>query len=76
MERPKLTSKATDLARFWAKTGSEILFAESDPFQGKVDREKLEENLYNEILRKIIDHETTDLTENEFKTCVELSKLN
>ena len=76
MNQPKLRNKTAETALFWAKTGADILFSESDPFDGKVSREVLEKNLYDEILRKLVDHDTTELTEEEFKKCVELSKLN
>jgi hypothetical protein len=74
MEAPKLKSEPTvELAKYWAKTGADILFEEKDPFQGQVSKEKLEQNLYNQILINILEHETSDLSEEQFQMCVELS---
>lgn len=69
-----LRNKTSDLARYWAKTGTDILFSESDPFDGKVSKDKLEQNLYNRILMNIIDFETTDVSEAQLAECIELSK--
>lgn len=74
MNAPKLRTSTEDTARYWAKTGTDILFSESDPFDGKVSKEKLEQNLYNRILMNIIDHETTDVSEAQLAECIELSK--
>jgi hypothetical protein len=77
MEAPKLKPEPTaELAKYWAKTGAGILFEEMDPFQGQVSKEDLEQNLYNQILRNILEHETSDLSEDQFRKCVELSKIN
>lgn len=65
-----------ELARYWAKTGVDILFDEASPFMGTISKEKLEENLYTKILIKILEQETFDLTEQELLLCMELSKLN
>lgn len=69
-----LRTKTSDLARYWAKTGTAILFSEADPFDGKVSKDKLEQNLYNRILMNIIDFETTDVSEAQLAECIELSK--
>ena len=74
METPKLRTSTEDTARYWAKTGTAILFSESDPFDGKVSKDKLEQNLYNRILMNIIDFETTDVSEAQLAECIELSK--
>lgn len=77
MEAPKLKPEPTsELAKYWAKTGADILFDGTDPFKGCVSKEKLEENLYNQILINILEHETSDLSEEQFQKCVELSKIN
>jgi len=77
MNTPTLKPEPTsELARFWAKTGTDILFDGTDPFQGSVSREKLEQNMYNQILINILEHETSDLSEEQFQKCVELSKIN
>jgi hypothetical protein len=72
----QVKSPTVELARYWARTGTEILFDGTDPFLGTVSKEKLEENLYNKIFIKILEHETTDLSEAEFQKCIELSKIN
>lgn len=74
METPKLRTSTEDTARYWAKTGTDILFSEADPFDGKVSKDKLEQNLYNRILMNIIDFETTDVSEAQLAECIELSK--
>lgn len=74
METPKLRTSTEDTARYWAKTGTDILLSESDPFDGKVSKDKLEQNLYNRILMNIIDFETTDVSEAQLAECIELSK--
>lgn len=77
MDTPTLKPEPTsELARFWAKIGTDILFDGTDPFQGTVSREKLEANMYNQILINILEHETSDLSEEQFQKCVELSKIN
>ena len=38
----------TDVAKYWAKTGTDILF-EGNIFDETVSKEKLEYNLYNQI---------------------------
>ena len=74
METPKLRTTTEDTARYWAKTGTDILFSESDPFEGTVSKEKLEQNLYNQILINIIEFETPDVSEAQLKEYIELSK--
>lgn len=74
METPKLRTSTEDTARYWAKIGTDILLSESDPFDGKVSKDKLEQNLYNRILMNIIDFETTDVSEAQLAECIELSK--
>jgi len=60
----------TTEARFWAETGVEILFSEGDPFSGKVDRARLIDILYNTTLKKLIEEDTSELSEEEFNQCV------
>ena len=74
METPKLRTTTEDTARYWARTGTSILFSESDPFDGTVSKEKLEQNLYNQILINIIEFETPDVSEAQLKEYIELSK--
>jgi len=74
METPKLRTSTEDTARCWAKTGTDILFSESDPFDCKVSKEKLERNLYNRILINLVDLETPEVSEVQLKECIELSK--
>lgn len=77
MEAAKLKSEPTlELAKFWARTGTEILFESADPFDGQVSKEKLEANLLNQILENILKHETTDISEEQFQKCIDLSKIN
>ena len=77
MEAPTLKSEPTsELAKHWAKVGTNILFDGTDPFQGTVSKEKLEQNLYNQILINILEHETSDLSEEQFRKCIDLSKMN
>ena len=71
----QVKDSTVELAKYWAKTGVDILFDGADPFKGSVSREKLEDNLYNKIFIKILEQETFELTEEEFLLCVELSKL-
>jgi hypothetical protein len=71
--KPEPTS---ELAKHWANVGTSILFDGTDPFQSTVSKEKLEQNLYNQILINILEHETSDLSEEQFRKCVELSKIN
>lgn len=63
-----------EVAKYWAKTGTEVLFCEKDPFNGEVDREKLETNLYNQILKNIVDHNTSDVSEGQLQKCIEDAK--
>jgi len=60
-----------EVAKYWAKTGAEVLFAEKDPFDGLVDQEILENELYNQILRNIVDHNTSDISEGQLQKCIE-----
>ena len=60
----------TTEARVWAETGVEILFSEGDPFSGKVDRARLIDILYNTTLKKLIEEDTSELSEEEFNQCV------
>jgi len=60
----------TTEARFWAETGVEILFSEGDPFSGKVDRYQLINILYNTTLKKLLEEDTSELSEEEFNQCV------
>lgn len=63
-----------DVAKYWAKTGVDVLFAEADPFDGEVNRDTLEENLYQQILINIVDHNTSDVSEEQLQECITLSK--
>lgn len=69
-------SPTIELARYWAEEATAILFSEGDPFAGSVDQNKLKENIYNEIIRKLVDEETFELSEEEFQECVRLTKEN
>lgn len=70
-----LRTKTSDLARYWAKTGTDILFSEKDPFDGSVSKEKLENNLYDQIIINIVNFETTDVSEEQLQACIEKSKI-
>lgn len=69
-------SPTIELAKYWSEEAVGILFSEGDPFGGSVDQAKLKENIYNEIIRKLVDEETFELSEEEFQECVRLAKLN
>jgi len=60
----------TTEARFWAETGVEILFSEGDPFSGNVDKTRLVDILYNTTLKKLLEEDTSELSEEEFNQCV------
>ena len=64
-----------ELAKYWARIGTEILFAEKDPFNGTVDKEKLEEKLYNQILINLVDHNTSDISEQQLQECINNSRI-
>lgn len=64
----------TEIAQYWAKTGTDILFDEKDPFNGTVNKDKLEINLYNQILINLVDHNTAEISEEQLQKCIELSK--
>ena len=72
----EVKSPTIELAKYWSDEAVGILFSEGDPFGGSVDPEKLKQNIYNEIIRKLVDHETFELSESEFQECVRLAKLN
>ncbi len=76
MKTTKLRTTTEDTARYWAKTGADILFAETDPFEGTVSKEKLEQNLYNKILINIVEFEIPEVSEAQLKECIELSRKN
>jgi hypothetical protein len=68
--------KTVEVALYWAKTGTEILFSEDKVLSKTLAKEKLEENLYNQILQNLIDHDTFEMSEEQFQNCVTASKLN
>jgi hypothetical protein len=71
----KLRDTTEEVAAYWAKEGTDIIFAESDPFKGQVSREKLEQNLKNQILKNILEEETAEISEVQFVECIEQSKI-
>jgi hypothetical protein len=71
MGRPLIESLPTrQQAKVWARTAVEILFADGDPFMGEVPRRELKREIELAVLRKLVTHDTPDLTEAEFQTCV------
>ena len=65
-----------EVAQYWAKTGTDILFTENSPFNETVDKDKLEENLYNQILKNLVDHNTSDISEEQLQNCINNSKID
>jgi len=63
-----------EVARYWAKTGAEVLFAEKDMFNGTVSKEKLETNLYEQMIVNLLELDTSDISEEQLQHCIELSK--
>lgn len=70
----ELKTPTNDVARYWAKTGAEVLFAEKDLFDGQVSKEKLEDNLYLQILKNLLESDTSDISEDQLQDCIERSK--
>lgn len=57
-------------AQYWAETGAEILLSNGDLFKGRVDKDSLVRVLYEKILQKLVNEDTYDLSEDEFKECI------
>jgi hypothetical protein len=70
----KLNNSTAEVARYWAKTATSILFDDSKLISENVSKIKFETNVYDQILRNIIDHNTTDISEAQFQECINLSK--
>lgn len=64
-----------DLARAWAVSAVEILFAEGDPFEGKVRRHELKKEIELAVLKNLVTHDEPDLSEREFQACVERARV-
>ena len=54
----------------------EILFSAGDPFNGKVDRPRLQENIKQATLKKLVTEDSDFLEEAEFQACVEAAKIS
>lgn len=54
----------------------DILFSSGDPFNGKVDRPKLKENIKQATLKKLVTADSDFLEESEFQACVEAAKIS
>ncbi|MFA7157042.1 MAG: hypothetical protein WC123_05045 [Bacilli bacterium] len=65
-----------DTAKYWAKTGTDILFTDENPFNGTVSKESLEEKLYCQILKNLVDHNTAEISEQQLQICINESTIN
>lgn len=62
-----------DIAKYWAKTGADILFTGKNPFNGTVDKEIFEKKLYFQILKNLIDDNTAEISEQQLQACIKES---
>ena len=58
-----------------ARTAVEILFSESDPFDGKVDRILLENNIAEHLIINLVTNDSDQLTELQFMECIAKSTI-
>lgn len=67
--------KTLDHANELAAVAVEILFSEGDPFKGKVDPIRLQEEIRQATLRKLVVEDEDILDESEFSACIKAATI-
>lgn len=62
--------KTMEHATLLAELATGALFSDGDPFNGKVDKAELNQEIAKQLLKKLVVEDTDFLTEQEFQECV------
>jgi len=63
-------------AEYLAEVAVEILFSGGDPFDGKVDRVRLQKEIRQATLVKLVTQESDLLEESEFQQCLAAARVS
>lgn len=66
--------KTMEHATLLAELATGALFANGDPFNGEVDKTELNQEIANQLLKKLVVDDSDMLTESEFQDCVNAVK--
>lgn len=68
--------RTLDHAEMTAEMAIEILYSDGDPFLEEVDRCRLQWEIRQATLKKLVTEDTDLLSEEEFQACVNNSKIH
>ena len=68
--------KTLEHATAMADMAIEILFSAGDPFNGKVDKPRLQETIKQATLKKLVTADSDFLEESEFQACIEAAQIS